>query len=272
MHGFRKYAMYGFGTLVVCLCITGLFVLRAQLAYQQLSSQPANMPAKIATVLSTPMPVPAVTLTATTVPPATPLPTDTATPIPTIIPSPIPAPITARTLGDANLRSGPGTDYEIVGSMATGVQLTIVGSNDAGDWYQMEDGKWIAAFLVDQSSVPVSTLPPGATATMTPTPIPTAIRNATATPGPVTQPTSVPESEARRYAKNVKVWLDVTTETDMWDQMPPAPMMPKIRKFGKYREFAWVFSDGSQMVFGFVPKGGEGSQQGLILDFVNLID
>jgi endonuclease YncB( thermonuclease family) len=50
---------------------------------------------------------------------------------------------------NANLRSGPGTDYERVGGAAQGDAVEIVGRNADGDWYQLVSGTWIAAFLVD---------------------------------------------------------------------------------------------------------------------------
>ena len=53
----------------------------------------------------------------------------------------------------------------------------------------------------------------------------------------------------------------------------PRDMMPAIERTpAGYRVFTWKFSDGSQMIFAFVPKGGEGSEQGLILNYVDLKD
>jgi micrococcal nuclease len=49
----------------------------------------------------------------------------------------------------ANLRAGPGTGYARVGSVAAGATLAVAGRNTAGDWLQLADGSWIAAFLVD---------------------------------------------------------------------------------------------------------------------------
>jgi hypothetical protein len=49
---------------------------------------------------------------------------------------------------NANLRSGPGTDNDIVGRAAAGTNVVIVGQNEDGSWLQLEDGSWIAAFLV----------------------------------------------------------------------------------------------------------------------------
>lgn len=59
---------------------------------------------------------------------------------------------------DANLRAGPGTDFAKAGSVPAGFALAIVGRTEAGDWFELEGGKWIAAFLVANppGSVPVS--------------------------------------------------------------------------------------------------------------------
>lgn len=79
------------------------------------------------------------------------LPTDTPapptdTPVP---PTPVPAeptatptetpPQTARmtiTNQVANVRSGPGTQYAVIGSVNQGMQFDITGKNQAGDWFQ----------------------------------------------------------------------------------------------------------------------------------------
>ena len=48
----------------------------------------------------------------------------------------------------ANLRSGPGTDYPVAGRVQAGQAIKVVGKNQDGSWVKLEDGKWIAAFLV----------------------------------------------------------------------------------------------------------------------------
>ncbi|MBK8046520.1 MAG: SH3 domain-containing protein [Anaerolineales bacterium] len=48
----------------------------------------------------------------------------------------------------ANLRSGPGTGYALIDQVEPGTTLTVVGSNSDGTWYRLDDGGWIAAFLV----------------------------------------------------------------------------------------------------------------------------
>ncbi len=50
---------------------------------------------------------------------------------------------------NANLRAGPGTTYAIVGTAGPGQAVTIVNTNSTGDWYQLAEEQWIAAFLVD---------------------------------------------------------------------------------------------------------------------------
>ena len=50
---------------------------------------------------------------------------------------------------NSNLRAGPGTDFDIVGKAAEGDLVTVVGQNDDGTWYQLDDSNWIAAFLAE---------------------------------------------------------------------------------------------------------------------------
>ncbi|MFN8463916.1 MAG: SH3 domain-containing protein [Caldilineaceae bacterium] len=76
---------------------------------------------------------------------------------------------------NANLRQGPGTSYAVVGSLVAGDTITIVDKNPGGDWYKLDNGKWVAAFLVtlderpDASAAPTprasATKQPSATAT-----------------------------------------------------------------------------------------------------------
>jgi uncharacterized protein YraI len=64
----------------------------------------------------------------------------------------------------ANLRAGPGTNYAIVGQAVAGQTLTIIDQNPAGDWYQLADGVWIAAFLVEVAAADASSRAAVATA------------------------------------------------------------------------------------------------------------
>lgn len=56
----------------------------------------------------------------------------------------------------ANIRSGPGTSYSIVGQAQPGQTLTVTACNEDCSWYQLDTGNWIAAFLVDLVNPPAS--------------------------------------------------------------------------------------------------------------------
>ncbi len=49
----------------------------------------------------------------------------------------------------ANLRAGPGTSFAKIGALAAGKTVVVAGRSVDGKWLQLEDGSWIAAFLVD---------------------------------------------------------------------------------------------------------------------------
>lgn len=68
----------------------------------------------------------------------------------------------------ANLRAGPGTNYNKIGGLQKGVSVSVIGRNEAGDWFVVQTQNipqaWIAAFLVngvsDVRSLPVVRAPP----------------------------------------------------------------------------------------------------------------
>lgn len=61
----------------------------------------------------------------------------------------------------ANVRSGPGPDFDTVGQIAAGAEITVVGQDVAGDWFLLEDGTWIfASDLIEEPVVPVITATP----------------------------------------------------------------------------------------------------------------
>ncbi len=81
--------------------------------------------------------------------------TPTATPTPEFTPTPTatatPEFATAKASTNANVRSGPSTEYPRVGQLATGKSYKVTGQNDDGTWWQIEvDGKpaWVTADLV----------------------------------------------------------------------------------------------------------------------------
>lgn len=60
---------------------------------------------------------------------------------------------------DANLREGPNTTFAIIGGTVTGQTLNIVARNEDGSWFQLDNGGWLAAFLIanapDPATIPV---------------------------------------------------------------------------------------------------------------------
>lgn len=81
----------------------------------------------------------------------------------------------------ANLRSGPGTTFTLVGTVQAGQALAVVARNPAGDWLQLQSGAWIAAFLVNRVTVglPVIGEEPPQFPVPTPVAAPTATQSAT---------------------------------------------------------------------------------------------
>ncbi len=128
---------------------------------------------------------------------STPVPSaPTATPVPPT-PTPIPSPFAVVKAETLNVRSGPTTRHPIVGKVAKGDRLDIIGKNKQGTWWKVKlpNGKtgWVYAELVEASGnlkqVAVASAPPAPTPTPRPTP----------TPAPPT-PTPAP-----RYEYNVAV-------------------------------------------------------------------
>jgi len=129
----------------------------------------------------------------TPTPIATATPTATATSVPTLTPSRTPVPPTSTptnvratsmplnpvaivNTSSANLRNGPGTNYDIVGSVQQGDQLPIVAQADNNSWYLITrtDGRraWIAARIVivappEAVIQAVATIPPTAETVIT---------------------------------------------------------------------------------------------------------
>lgn len=97
-----------------------------------------------------------------------------------------------------NLRSGPGTDYEIVGTLSSGQSSEIVGRNADSSWWQVSAPAglaWVAASMVTANNVDAS-LP---VVEASPAPIPTEpplVVESTTEPQPIEpMPTELPSTE-----------------------------------------------------------------------------
>lgn len=89
---------------------------------------------------------------------------------------------TGIVIRSANLRAGPATTYPVVGGATAGQEIEIVATNAAATWLQLENGRWIAAFLVDLTGDNVPAPAPTPTAGTGST----ALRNANLRAGPGT--------------------------------------------------------------------------------------
>lgn len=67
--------------------------------------------------------------------------------------------VTPTVTVDANLRAGPGTEFDVIGGTVTGQAINIVGRNADGTWFRLDNGGWVFAALVANppplESVPV---------------------------------------------------------------------------------------------------------------------
>ncbi len=152
-----------------------------RLAAKRTATQ-APLPPKQATPAAT-VTRAAPTATPSPLPTATAVPTATRTPLPTARPSATPTrqptatatasatptPLLAVVLKGANLRSGPGMDFGVIGGAAAGDSLSIIGRSDSGEWVQVSTGEWIYAELVQIAEPEALAVAPVSTATATAT-------------------------------------------------------------------------------------------------------
>ncbi|MEI2692682.1 MAG: SH3 domain-containing protein [Anaerolineae bacterium] len=197
------------------------------------TTQPEQQ-AEVPTTAPTASPVPP---TATPVPPtATPAP-PTNTPVPpTKTPTPQPATATptavpptatpepAATEPQAiasrgmNVRGGPGTDFPVIGTAASGASFAITGKNEDGAWYQVccfddEAKGWLAASLVtvegNAAAIAVATDIPELPPTATPAP--------TATPGPTSAAPTASAPPSGGGPSGTLIYSVANLDADRWE-------------------------------------------------------
>ena len=119
----------------------------------------------------------------------------------------------------ANLRAGPGVEYEQVGTLGKGDVVTLDGIRATGDWYRTTMGAWIvASFVVPADEAATVTNTPALERTRTSTPSATPLP--TPTPGVTPVPTMTdcpgPPSGWVRYtirAGDTLPWLAIHTDS-----------------------------------------------------------
>lgn len=175
------------------------------------------------TSTATPEPSATPSITSSNTPTLTPTGTATPTITPTSTPTTTVCPPVATVLISANCRTGPGSDYPEVVSLAEGQGVTVVGRNTDSSWWVVENHQgfgtcWVWGELVslstDTCDVPIVVAPPPPTPTLTPTTTPTPTPPEDTIPPPVPMPIT-PEDGAwfgQVYSVTLN-WTEVNDES-----------------------------------------------------------
>jgi hypothetical protein len=164
---------------IVVLAVVGVAML-GYAVFSLLTESTASAPVESATPQTQVVVIPTSTLAPPDPPTATPtiaLPTDTAAPADTATAPPPSAPALSILQG-ANVRSGPGLNYAVIGGLAAGATAEVIGRDSSAQWFVIAFGGgqgWVSS-LVAQYNGDVNALPeiaapppPPPTSTATPT-------------------------------------------------------------------------------------------------------
>ena len=188
-------------------------------------------------------------------PPAvTPLPGQPGLPTPFPGQPPVPTYFGPTVIITANLRSGPGTIYPVVGTALASAPITITARNADTTWLQTDNNTWIATGLV--TGVTANTLPqfnapptPAATTPPEPTAVLVVPPGVTA-PTPTITPTPVPSA------------TPLGNPTPTFTPMPPTPLV-RLIALDRGNEWAILYNDGTgtQDLTGWVLVSETGDQR-----------
>lgn len=133
-------------------------------------------------------------------------------------PTPPPSPPQARSTGLVNVRSGPGTTFAIVASLAENDLVELLGKTPTGDWWQVRTAGgatgWVFAQLVEAQG-DVSTVAVAANIPEPPTPTPAAVAESPAVGASVPE---APTPEAPTEASPAPAGPDFRlVEKRLWD-------------------------------------------------------
>ncbi len=213
--------------------------------------------ARVAEASPTPPPAtltPTVPALPTAPPTAAPSPAPTSTPLPSPTAAPMgqmatPSTARVRVDGEVNVRSGPGTNYAILGTLTAGTEARVTGRS--GGWWQIDyNGApgWVFGEIVtavDTEGVPEVQPPAAPTAASTPV--------ATSTPLPPTAtPTSgaPPASETRGlvvnnysvegapgpFAAGAPIWFNIDLTNSTGDEIQYLALGTWVEETGQYQK------------------------------------
>ena len=154
----------------------------------------------------------------------------------------------------ANLRSGPGTIYPVVGTALASAPITITARNADTTWLQTDNNTWIATGLVTgvtANTLPQFNPPPTPAATMPPEPTAVLVVPPGVTaPTPTITPTPVPSA------------TPLGNPTPTFTPMPPTPLV-RLIALDRGNEWAILYNDGTgtQDLTGWVLVSEAGDQR-----------
>ncbi len=127
--------------------------------------------------------------------------------------------ITGTVALTVNLRSGPDTTFDLAGTTPAGQTVTIVAQNADGTWYLLNNGLWVAAFLVENVQGEVGLATDALVTTLrAQTPI-----TATATPTTTTLVTTTPVLTATVAVTSTETVTPTSTPTAPSPILVPTP-------------------------------------------------
>ncbi|MBX3051233.1 MAG: SH3 domain-containing protein [Caldilineaceae bacterium] len=207
------------------------------------ATQPATGGNEPLVTMETATPVPVIEPTATAVPPTpTPLPLPTETPLPEPTPTAdsvtqlptVSIPVAVR--GQAELRTGPGAEFDAVGLVDAGATILISGQDESGEWFQLENGNWIPGeSLASKPPVPVLLPTPDVTPEATP---------ATSDPAEVATPVTPVAVQVNADA-NLRSGPGGT-----FDRVDGANFGSEVLVVGKFATDNWYLLDSGSWIFG----------------------
>jgi hypothetical protein len=184
----------------------------------------------------------------------TPLPGQQPVPGQPIPGQPVPSYFGPTVIITANLRSGPGTIYPVVGTALASAPITITARNADTTWLQTDNNTWIATGLVTgvtANTLPQFNAPPTPEATMPPEPtavlvVPPGVTAPTPTITPTAPPTATP----------------LGNPTPTFTPMPPTPLV-RLIALDRGNEWAILYNDGTgtQDLTGWVLVSENGDQR-----------
>ncbi|MBI3959298.1 MAG: SH3 domain-containing protein [Chloroflexi bacterium] len=211
-------------------------------------ADPASGPNEPIVVVETVTPAPEVEATATPTdlpsPTPKPQPTPTPQPIPTVEPAPetssLPAAFPVAVRGQADLRTGPGLEFDSVGLVDAGATILISAQDESGEWFQLENGNWVSGEALTNKP-----------------PVPIVLPGQDVTPAATTPETPVAEVVTTPAAPATPVVVRVNGDSNLrsgpgstFERVGGANVGSDVSVVGKFATDNWYLLEGGAWIFG----------------------